>query len=69
MKLRKLRVVEGDRVLGTVGWDNGPVYLGGAEDTFAPLRARAGDDEAFTQQLLKDGWSNGYVYLGPVEEK
>lgn len=69
MKIRKLRAVNNDRVLGTVGWDNGPVYLGGAEETFQQARERAGDDRAFTQRLLSEGWSNGYAYLGPVEEK
>lgn len=69
MKIRELRVVSNDRTLGTVGWDSGPVYLGAAEETFAQMRARSGNDDAFTQQLLENGWSNGYVYLGPAEEK
>ena len=70
MRSRELRIVTTEEPVGTVGLDDDdePFYDDGAEDVFAAMRERMGD-EATVAGLLDDGWSNGYLYLAPEGAK
>ena len=61
--MRELRIVNGDKVIGTVDVQAGrAIFTGKAGETFTVLRRMKGELPA-ARELLKNGWSNGYVYL------
>ncbi len=60
---RELRVVDTEKALGSVVYENGTLTWDGPGEFPMPgLRHRLGD-QALGDQLMRDGWSNGYLYL------